>query len=56
MYLMVFDENMFFQVLPNDMLEFLDAPVPYVVSIQFFALTYKNIICLKQGSEVAFAF
>ncbi|KAG4929561.1 hypothetical protein JHK84_046531 [Glycine max] len=39
-------------VLPNDMLEFLDAPVPYVVSIQFFALTYKNIICLKQGSEV----
>ncbi|KAL5182819.1 DENN domain-containing protein 5B [Glycine soja] len=40
------------KVLPNDMLEFLDAPVPYVVSIQFFALTYKNIICLKQGSEV----
>ncbi|KAG4970230.1 hypothetical protein JHK85_036651 [Glycine max] len=39
-------------VLPNDMLEFLDAPVPYVVSIQFFALTYRNIICLKQGYEV----
>jgi len=53
---MVFDENMLFQVLPNDMLDFLDAPVPYVVSIQFFALTDKNIILLKQGHEVAFAF
>ena len=30
---MVSDDNMFFQVLPNDMLDFLDAPVPYVVSI-----------------------
>lgn len=34
-HLMVFDKNMIFQVLPNDMLEFLDAPVPYVVSICF---------------------
>ncbi|KAF1875437.1 hypothetical protein Lal_00006065 [Lupinus albus] len=28
------DENMIFQVLPNDMLEFLDAPVPFVVGIK----------------------
>lgn len=34
LHLIVFDEHTF-QVLPNDMLEFLDAPVPYIVSIQF---------------------
>ena len=31
--------NINIQVLPNDMLDFLDAPVPYIVSILFAAIS-----------------
>jgi hypothetical protein len=35
---MVSDKKTIFQVLPNDMLEFLDAPVPFIVSIPIFLI------------------
>lgn len=35
---MISDKNMIFQVLPTDMLEFLDAPVPYIVSHLIFLI------------------
>lgn len=48
-HLMVFNNNILFQVLPNDMLEFLDAPVPYIVSIQFLLLVLRIISASSQA-------